>query len=618
MAKATPVKASKNLKLQKQSATILTITNGHVCKKEAANGECTAHDVKCISTWICKNLACKAVVTSEDSFCKRCSCCICHQFDDNKDPSLWLVCTSENDGKNCCGSSCHVECALQHKKVGCFDLGKIIHLDGSYSCASCGKVSGILGYLKRQLVIAKDARRADMLCHRIYLSYRLLERTSHLKELYDIIEDAKSNLENEVGPLDGMSAKMARGIVSRLSAGSNLQKLCSLAIQKADELLSSPDLHLQDSLPAACRFKFADITSSSIVIFLKKTLSASSDIIRGYKLWYWKSREQPSMEEPVVLSKDQGKVLVFDLDPCTEYSFRIISFTDDGILGHSESKCYTGSNEMSFKRTMQNVGGKSGNSQAHRRERTQAFKSTGFKIRDVGKMLRQAWAEEGHFQGFCDDMHEGSCDRSVTDVEQPENSEQGQLLSGACRKLQFKFSVPDLNVEASIPMDFSPEKCYNSKNGPVRSNDSGGSETCAVGQSAEPPAVESRPEGKVKELHGVCIESCEQDVASAVCQEKQLVRPRELDEDFEYCVKMIRLLECKGHIENDFRMKFLTWFSLRSTENDRRVITTFIKTLVNEPSGLAEQLIDSFGETINCKRQRNGFCNELWHGDKGQ
>jgi hypothetical protein len=28
--------------------------------------------------------------------------------------------------------------------VGCFDIGKIIHLDGSYSCASCGKVSGIL------------------------------------------------------------------------------------------------------------------------------------------------------------------------------------------------------------------------------------------------------------------------------------------------------------------------------------------------------------------------------------------------------------------------------------------------------------------------------------------
>ncbi|KAF0927950.1 hypothetical protein E2562_037053 [Oryza meyeriana var. granulata] len=611
MTKATPVKASKNLELQKQSPTNLAVTNGHVCNKEVVNGECPVRDVKCISTWICKNLACKAVVTSEDSFCKRCSCCICHQFDDNKDPSLWLVCASENDDKNCCGSSCHIECALQHKRVGFFNLGKVIQLDGSYSCASCGKVSGILGYWKRQLMIAKDARRVDMLCHRIYLSYRLLEGTSCLKELHGIIEDAKAKLESEVGPLDGMSAKMARGIVSRLSAGSDLQKLCSLGIERADELLSSLDLHLRDSLPAACRFKFVDITSSSVVIILKETPLPSSDNIRGYKLWYWKSREEPSMEEPVVLSKDQRKVLVFDLAPCTQYSFRIISFTDDGILGHSESKCYTGSKEVSFKRTTQNVVG--GDSRA------QAFKSTGFKIRDVGKILRQAWTEEGCFEGLCEDMHEASCDRSVTDVEQTENSEQGQLLSGACRKLQFNaFSVPDLNVEAPVPMDFSPDKCYNSKIAPVRSNDSGDSETCAVGRSAEaePLAVESRPEGRIKRLHGT--ESCEQDGASAICREKQLARPRELDEDFEYCVQMIRSLECKGHIENDFRMKFLTWFSLRSTENDRRVVTTFIKTLINEPSGLAEQLIDSFGEAINCKRQRNGFCNELWHDDKGQ
>uniref|UniRef100_A0A0D9WCQ7 Fibronectin type-III domain-containing protein n=1 Tax=Leersia perrieri TaxID=77586 RepID=A0A0D9WCQ7_9ORYZ len=606
MTKATPVKASKSLESQKQSPANLSVANGHVCKKEAVNGECPARDVKCISTWICKNLACKAVVTSEDSFCKRCSCCICHQFDDNKDPSLWLVCSSENDDKNCCGSSCHIECALKHKKVGCFSLGKIIQLDGSYSCASCGKVSGILGYWKRQLVIAKDARRVDMLCHRIYLSYRLLEGTSCLKELHSIIEDAKAKLESEVGPLDGMSAKMARGIVSRLPAGSDLQKLCSLAIQRANELLSSPDLHLRDSLPAACRFRFVDVTSSSVFIILKEIPSPSSDNIRGYKLWYWKSREEPSMEEPEILSKDQRKVLVFNLAPCTQYSFRIISFTDDGILGHSESKCYTGSKEVSLKRTTQNVVG--GDSQTHRRDRTQTFKSTGFKIRDVGKVLQQAWTEEGRFEGFCEDMNEVSCDRSVTDVEQPENSEQGQLLSGACRKLKFNpFSVPDLNVEAPIPMDFSPDKCYNSKIAPVRSNDSGGSGTCAVGRSAEaePPAVESRAD-------------LQHDVASAICPEKQLVRPSELDKDFEYCVQMIRLLECKGHIENDFRMKFLTWFSLRSTENDRRVVTTFIKSLINDPTGLAEQLFDTFGEVINCKRQRNGFCNELWHDDKAQ
>uniref|UniRef100_A0ACD5ZM95 Uncharacterized protein n=1 Tax=Avena sativa TaxID=4498 RepID=A0ACD5ZM95_AVESA len=536
MSKSTPVKGSKNVELKKQSAAVLPIANGHD-KKEAVNGEDPGHDAKCTSTWICRNLACKAVVTFEDSFCKRCSCCICHQFDDNKDPSLWLVCTSENDDKQCCGSSCHIECAFQYKRVGCFDIGKIIHLDGSYSCASCGKVSGILSYWRRQLVIAKEARRVDILCHRIYVSYRLLEGTSCHKELHDIIEDAKAKLECEVGPLDGMSAKMARGIVSRLSGGGDILKLCSVAIQRADEWLSSPDLYLRDSLPAVCRFRFEDITSSSLVIILKETKLATSDTIKGYKLWHWKSREQPSMDEPVILKKDERKILVYNLATCTEYSFRIISFTDDGILGHSECKCYTGSNELLPNRATQNPMAIC--LQKQRRDGNQASKSSGFRIRDVGKILRRAWAEEGYFE----DIYE------------------------------------------------------------VR--------------SAEPPAVESRPGGKAKQPRGVHGESCEQDGVLAICHQKQpLKRPTELDEDYEHCVKVIRSLECKGHIETDFRMKFLTWLSLRSTENEHRVVSTFIKTLINEPSSLAEQLVDSFGEIVNCKRPKTGLCNELWHLDK--
>lgn len=614
MSKSTPVKASKNVELKKQSAAILPIANGHGSKKEAVNGEDTGHDVKCTSTWICRNLACKAVITSEDSFCKRCSCCICHQFDDNKDPSLWLVCASENDDKQCCGSSCHIECAFRHKRVGCFDIGKIIHLDGSYSCASCGKVSGILSYWRRQLVVAKEARRVDILCHRIYVSYRLLKGTSCHKELHDIIEDAKAKLECEVGPLDGMSAKMARGIVSRLSGGSDILKLCSLAIQRADEWLSSPDLHLRDSLPAACRFRFEDIASSSLVIILKETKVASSDTIKGYKLWHWKSREQPSMDEPVVLSKDQRKILVYNLATCTEYSFRVISFTDDGILGHSEAKCYTGSNELLTNRATQNAMAIC--LQKQRRDGNQASKSSGFRIRDVGRILRRAWAEEGYFE----DVYEGSCDRSATEAEQQEDSEQGHMLSGACRRLQFNtFSVPDLNVEAPMPMDIdsSPDKCHDLNNGLLKSNGSGGSEACAAARSAEPPAVESRPGGKAKQCHDVHNVSCEQDGVLAICRQKQLLkRPTELDEDYEHCVKVIRSLECEGHIETDFRMKFLTWLSLRSTENEHRVVSTFIKTLNKEPSCLAEQLVDSFGEIVNCKRPKTGLCNELCHLDK--
>ena len=70
------------------------------------------------------------------------------------------------------------------------------------------------------------------------MSYRLLDGTSRFRELYEIIKEANSKLETEVGPLNGVSAKMARGIVSRLSIASDVQKLCSLAIDKADERLA--------------------------------------------------------------------------------------------------------------------------------------------------------------------------------------------------------------------------------------------------------------------------------------------------------------------------------------------------------------------------------------------
>ncbi|CAN6340602.1 unnamed protein product [Urochloa humidicola] len=596
MPKTPPVKASKNIELQKQSAPILTVTNGHASTKEVVNGERPIKDVKRTTPWICKNLACKAARPLDDSFCKRCSCCICHKFDDNKDPSLWLVCSSENDSKNCCGSSCHIECAFQHKRVGCFDLEQIIHLDGSFSCASCGKISGILGYWKRQLVIGKDARRVDNLCQRIYLSYRLLEGTSHFKELHAIVEEAKAKLESEVGPLDGMLAKNERGIVSRFAAGIDVQKLCSIAIQRADEWLSSPDLHLRDSLPAACRFRFVDITSSSLVVILKET--SSSDNIKGYKLWYWNSREQPSVEKPVIVSKDERKILVFDLSPCTEYSFRVISFTEDGVLGHSESRCRTDSKEIIFKRATQNAGG----THTQKRDRSQSFKSTGFNIRGIFKSMQETWGEDGCFEGFCEDTHEGSGSRSATDTE----------FSGACRKLHFNASsVPGLNVEVPVSMDYTTEKRYHSKKRLVRSNDSGDSETCAVGRSAEPPAVESRPVGKVNSAH---INRCEQNDASAICREKELSgSARQLDGDFEHCVKVIRQLECDGHIDNGFRMKFLTWYSIRSTDQERSVVTTFIKTLGEDPSSLAEQLLDAFEEIVNCKKGRTSFCSKLWH-----
>lgn len=77
-----------------------------------------------------------------------------------------------------------------------------------------------------------------MLCYRIYLSYRLLDGTSRFKELHQFVKDAKDKLETEVGPVNGVSSKMARGIVSRLPIAAEVNTLCSQAIKKADEWLA--------------------------------------------------------------------------------------------------------------------------------------------------------------------------------------------------------------------------------------------------------------------------------------------------------------------------------------------------------------------------------------------
>ncbi|XP_019433685.1 PREDICTED: VIN3-like protein 2 isoform X2 [Lupinus angustifolius] len=43
------------------------------------------------NSWICKNVACRAVLSIDDTFCSRCSCCICHLFDDRHKDNKWRI-----------------------------------------------------------------------------------------------------------------------------------------------------------------------------------------------------------------------------------------------------------------------------------------------------------------------------------------------------------------------------------------------------------------------------------------------------------------------------------------------------------------------------------------------
>lgn len=118
-------------------------------------------------------------------------------------------------------------------------------------------------------MIAKDARRVDIFCHRISLSHKLLDGSDKYQNLHQIVDDAMKKLEAEVGPLSALPTGMARGIVNRLSCGTEVQKLCVRAVELLDsmfsvesglmpvsnfpsEFLFEPELHCIPSVIAPC------------------------------------------------------------------------------------------------------------------------------------------------------------------------------------------------------------------------------------------------------------------------------------------------------------------------------------------------------------------------------
>ncbi|CAN7006108.1 unnamed protein product [Brassica rapa subsp. trilocularis] len=181
----------------------------------------------------CENLACRAALGSEDTFCRRCSCCVCQNFDDNKDPSLWIACEG-------CGLSCHLECAFKEDGygIGCND--DVRGLDGRFHCVFCGKDNDLLGCWRKQVKVAKETRRVDVLCYRVSLGQKMLRGTRRYQNLLELMDEAVKKLEGDVGPLVSWEMKMARGIVNRFDSGSQVQKLCSLAMEALDKMVSPP------------------------------------------------------------------------------------------------------------------------------------------------------------------------------------------------------------------------------------------------------------------------------------------------------------------------------------------------------------------------------------------
>ncbi|KAJ0024671.1 hypothetical protein Pint_08491 [Pistacia integerrima] len=484
---------------------------------------------KNVKNKVCQNVACRAALSLNDDFCKRCSCCICHQYDDNKDPSLWLICGSDscNDNESC-GMSCHLECALEDKRAG-VKVGCKTKLDGSFYCVSCGKVNGLLRTWRKQMLIAKETRRVDVLCRRISLSHKILLGTEKYQKLLKIVETALQTLKNEVGPLNLLCTKMARGIVNRLSCGAEVQKLCASAVDAFDSLLVIDPYPAQiEKKPLPCLIRFEESSATSVVIALEYKDHLIKNFA-GCRLWHRKSNMKDYPEHPTfIVLRPEKRFSLTDLDPSTEYFCKVSLFKSTGIFGVWEAKWITPASN--------------GSSIAKLEEYRKAENTTIAQIHSQVESINSSNTKLASSEPFV------KRPPSLADIKK--NKDEGLYLP-----------PPLLSPKLISPS--TPCKCDGMRNVP--------------GLGCERRMEES---------------------------------------DYEYSVRVVKLLEQEGHIDEYFRVKFLTWFSLKATMQERRVVSVFVDALIDDPPSLAGQLVHTFKDEI-CREQKpvhgNGFCTKLWH-----
>ncbi|KAA3471587.1 VIN3-like protein 2 isoform X2 [Gossypium australe] len=597
-----------------------------------------------INAIYCKNSACKATLRQDDTFCKRCSCCICYKFDDNKDPSLWLICSSEPPFLgNSCGMSCHLECALKHEKSGIGKDKQHAVLDGSFYCVACGKVNDLLGCWRKQLMAAKDTRRVDILCYRVSLGQKLLNRTEKYRKISEIVDEAVKLLEAEVGPLTGLPVKIGRGIVNRLSSGPEVQKLCSLAVESLDKMRFDTISH---SIPGSCLtspaiVRFEDVRPTSVTVIVGTEGPLASTII-AYTLWHRRAhdRDYPA-KSTCIMFVPKTRFVVTGLTPATEYHFKIVSFdgtrefgpwevpistscsVDEGpgcpMMERSQSpatNCSSLSNPSSVEDETNNItlysdqnDDRADNYITYCKD-TDKIVSTSLSkgtinctvlgedgIPEEVPMLGEERAME--IVGPILDSDALIVEKNPTSEDQI--TEETSTDNGSDTPVETDTEhLPFVGCsEAGLPITpcrMEIIKNIQGRSGRSKSSNKEAENGTGKGEDPQDGSTSKKKTGERQDEE---------------CMENGLS-----DTDFEHYVKVIRWLECKGHIEKNFRQKFLTWYSLRATPQEVRIVKVFVDIFISDPASLAEQLVDTFSDCISSKGSSvvpAGFCMKLWH-----
>ncbi|WVZ94531.1 hypothetical protein U9M48_040412 [Paspalum notatum var. saurae] len=525
--------------------------------KNANSDSSMRREARAGSSLVCRNVVCQATRNAGDKYCKRCSCCICNRYDDNKDPSLWLVCSSDNPySGGSCGASCHLMCALENKKAGIVKNG-CKKLDCSFYCVSCGKINWLMRSLRKQLAIGREARRVDVLCERLSLSHKMVKGSEHYKEIASIISSAVKTLEKEVGDaLDQVSAIMGRGIVNRLSCGAEVQKLCSSALEIVDSTVDSTlEFELNNNpklLGPQIQILFDEITPFSVVIVLKYQDNISKEHIDGCKVWHRNAKVHNYSSEPTChILRPNTRSLVSGLSPSTEYFFKVLPFGTIQGFTEWEAKCTTRSLDHSCSQCS-----------------TQNSESVCLK-EDSMQHLKKDLNLQNHQRLIQYDSPKGST-----------NSNENNL---SCDRYSKRAKVARLDGASD---NDESQLLPTSEVVPFASSNSSPSEA-----PSKPDLLMGTPDSSSKNY---------------------------AEQQYEYCVKVVRWLEREGHMKNDFRVKFLTWFSLKATAQDRRIVGAFVDALISDPVSLVAQLVDAFMDVVCIKEKppllhKKGACCKLWH-----
>jgi len=260
----------------------------------------------------------------------------------------------------------------------------------------------------------------------------------------------QKKLEGEIGRLAEAASKCVRGIVSRLSCGLDVQQLVREALEAAD-LLQAPsenaDVISQDAPMVSAGVHFKDVLATSVVVCWKGRDVQSTPYIQGYQLWHHKVSELGYLERPTcTLPRTQRRALVSNLEPSTDYIFKVIAFDVNGEIERFEACCLTRPLEIPFEThleverearflgTPENVaGGQHGNlprlltgNVCVKQEVSDSIDKS-FKVHDLGKGVCGAWARKGD---SISQENKGSASRTLVRPEVRPDSRASQADAG--------------------------------------------------------------------------------------------------------------------------------------------------------------------------------------------